>query len=89
MQPGMNPGQVRLDPKIVKDAKLILCDCGGAMFTEKMMLKKISAIISPTGNEELFPMNVLVCEECGCVPTELNPGDMIPFKYLAKKKVQL
>jgi len=89
MQPGMNPGQVRLDPKIVKDAKLILCDCGGGIFTEKMMLKKISAIISPTGQEELFPMNVLVCEDCGKVPTELNPGYMIPKEYLAKKKVQL
>jgi len=88
-EPGMNPGQVSIDPKIIKDAKLITCDCGWAIFEEKMMLKRISPIVSPTGNEEMFPMNVLVCASCGLVPTALNPGDMIPVEYLAKKKVQL
>lgn len=81
----MNPGQVRIDPSLIKSAKFIKCECGGAMFSEKMMLKRISAILSPTGKEEVFPMNVLVCEKCGMIPTELNPGDMIPEEYLAKK----
>jgi len=81
----MNPGQIRIDPKIVKDAKLVTCDCGAAIFSEKMMLKRISPIVSPTGNAELFPMNVLVCDECGKIPSELNIGDLIPKEYIARK----
>jgi len=81
----MNPGQVRIDPKIIKDAKLVKCDCGGAIFEEKMMLKKISKFASPIGQDELFPMIVLICTKCGLVPTELNPGDMVPAEYLAKE----
>jgi hypothetical protein len=86
---GINPGQVRIDPEIIKRAILIKCDCGGAIFEEKMMLKRISPIVSPTGQEEMFPMNVLVCTKCGMVPTALNPGDMIPTEYLAKKKLSI
>ena len=82
---GINPGQVRIDPAIIKDAKLVKCDCGGAIFQEKMMLKRISKFASPTGQDELFPMNVLICDACGLVPTELNPGDMVPKEYLALK----
>lgn len=81
----MNPGQVSIDPEIIKRALLIKCECGGAMFQERMMLKRISPIVSPTGKEELFPMNVLVCTECGLVPSTLNPGNMVPQEYLAKK----
>lgn len=82
-KPG-DPMRVSLD--MVKDAKMVLCDCGGAVFTEKMMFKKLSALISPTGKEELYPLNVIVCDACGKVPTTLNPYDMIPKEFLATKK---
>jgi hypothetical protein len=82
----MNPGQgININPKIIKDAPLLLCDCGGALFTEKIMIKKISAIVSPTGNEELFPLNVLICDSCGKIPKELNIGEVIPESYITKK----
>ncbi len=81
----MNQQPPSLDPQIVKDAKFIECDCGGTMFSEKIMLKKISAIVSPTAKEEIFPMNVLVCESCGKVPSVLNPGNLIPEEFIAKK----
>jgi len=73
----------------VKNSKQILCDCGGAMFSEKMMFKRISAILSTSGKEEVYPMNVIVCESCGEVPTEFNPYKLIPEEYLAKKKINL
>ena len=80
-----NLQQQTLDPQIVRDAKFVKCDCGGTMFSEKLMLKKISAIVSPTGQQEIFPMNVLVCELCGKVPSELNPGNLIPDEFIARK----
>lgn len=82
---GGAPMQITLDN--VKDAKQVTCDCGGAMFTEKMMFKRISSFISPTGKEELYPVQVIVCDACGKVPSELNPHGIVPEEYLAIKKI--
>ena len=87
------PGQgfptdiMRIDIGMLKNSKFQKCDCGGVMFEEKIMFKKISALISPTGKEELYPLQVLVCDKCGKVPTELNPHDMVPKEFLATKKL--
>ena len=78
------PMKISMDQ--LKASKEVICDCGGAMFTEKLMFKKISAILSPTAKEEVYPMQVIVCDSCGKVPTEFNPYDLIPKKYLATKK---
>ena len=82
--PPMGGPQITLDQ--LKNSKQILCDCGGSMFSEKMMFKRISAILSASGKEEVYPMNVIVCETCGLVPNEFNPYDLVPKEYLAKKK---
>jgi len=80
------PGQQRISIEQLKLAKQIECDCGGVLFTEKMMFKKISAILSPSGKEETVPIQVVVCDSCGKVPTHFNPYELVPDKYVAKKK---
>jgi hypothetical protein len=82
---GGAPMEITMDN--IKDAKQVTCDCGGAMFTEKMMFKRISSFISPTGKEELYPVQVIVCDACGKVPRALNPYDMVAEEYLAVKKI--
>jgi len=79
---------LRLSMDQVKTAKPVLCDCGGAMFSEKMMFRRISAIISPSGSEELYPMQVIVCDSCGKVPTEFNPYDLVPEEFLAEEPIK-
>ena len=69
---------IQLSEDTIKNSKFIECDCGGTMFTEKMMFKNISKILSPTGKDEIFPMNVIICERCKKVPSQFNPGDIIP-----------
>jgi hypothetical protein len=78
---------MRLNLDIIKSAKLQKCDCGGVIFTEKIMFKKISALVSPTGKEELYPLQVMICDKCGKIPRELNVYDMVPEEYLATKKL--
>lgn len=87
MEPKMNPkiAPMKITEETVRNAKFTECDCGGVMFTEKMMFKKISALLSPTGKDEYFPMEVIVCDKCGKVPTIFNPGNFIPKEYLAEK----
>ncbi len=39
-------------------------ECNSVFFVERILLKKLSAIKSPTGRKELIPMVVYVCANC-------------------------
>ena len=79
--------RVPLTPEIIKQSKTLTCDCGGMLFHGGMVFKKISQFLSPTGKEELFPMEVIICDKCGKVPTEFNTHNIIPTEVLAKKSI--
>tara|TARA_B100000214_G_scaffold334337_1_gene276982 strand:- start:1719 stop:1973 length:255 start_codon:yes stop_codon:yes gene_type:complete len=54
------------------DADTIQCeDCGNAAFTPAFFLKKISALVSPTGKESIVPIQVFTCGSCGKVPQNM------------------
>ena len=78
-------GAPEVTSQVIKDSKLLVCPCGGKEFENSMIIKKISPILSPTGEVELFPMNILVCKSCGKVPPDLNPEGLIPQEFLIKK----
>lgn len=77
--------RINLTPQMIKNATTVTCDCGGNIFTEKLVFKKMSAILSPTGKEEVIPMPVVVCEECGKVPTVFDKDGILPKEVKAKK----
>ena len=64
--------QVQFD---LKDAETMKCaNCGNKIFIQGYVVKKISAIMSPTGQEVIAPVQVFNCGSCG----ELLPlGDDI------------
>jgi hypothetical protein len=82
-----NTAQIKVTPEMMKSFKTLTCDCGGQLFKTGMVFKKISQLISPTGKEELYPMEVIICQSCGKVPTEWNDNlnNMLPNEVLAKK----
>ena len=71
--------------EMLKTAPTVQCECGGMIFSEKLFFKKISAIISPTGKEELAPMPILVCDKCGKVPRIFDTHNVLPDEIKAKK----
>jgi len=75
--------QLRITPDMIKSSKIIKCDCGGMLFKEGFIFKRLSPLISPTGKEEMFPINVIICESCGKVPTDFNPNNIVPDQLLA------
>ena len=83
--PRPQASQVKITPEMMKSFKTVTCDCGGMIFEEGIILKKISALVSPQGIEETYPLEILVCKKCGKVPSELNIGDMLPDEVIAKK----
>lgn len=86
MQGGAKMQAPQMTEQTIKDAKPVICTCGGMIFEEKLMFKKISAIMSPSGKDELFPINLVVCTKCGLVPEEFNPHKIIPEELVSIKK---
>jgi len=58
----------------LSQAETILCEkCGNGLFIQSFFLKKISALVSPTGQEAIIPVLVYSCGNCGHINTKLNP----------------
>ncbi|MAG48620.1 hypothetical protein CMO86_02795 [Candidatus Woesearchaeota archaeon] len=61
----------------ISKADTITCEeCGNASFIQAFFLKKISALMSPTGKEAIVPMQVFSCGNCGTIPKNMiNLGE--------------
>jgi uncharacterized Zn finger protein len=57
------------------DLKDVVCEnCGGKVFKEVTMFKKLSALVSPSGKEQLVPIPVFRCDDCGHINKEFLPN---------------
>jgi hypothetical protein len=81
-------GKSQITPTMLRSSKNVECDCGGLIFAEKLFFKKISAIISPSGNEEVAPMPIIVCENCHKVPSAFDTNNVLPQEIKAVKPYQ-
>ena len=65
-----------MDNLDLSHAKDIVCDeCKCKAFKQSMMLKSLSALVSPTGKESIVPISVFACEQCGHVNEEFTKMD--------------
>lgn len=60
----------------------LMCDnCGHKLYKKVFVIKKISALVSPTGKETIIPIEVYACDKCGTISSlfkNLNATDEIP-----------
>ena len=62
--------QIQVD---LKDAETIKCeDCDNVVFIPAFFIKRLSPIVSPTGQEALIPIQVYSCGNCGEVPDKFK-----------------
>ena len=67
--------QVQVD---LKQAETIKCsDCGNYLFIKSSLIKRLSPLVSPTGEEALIPIEVYSCGNCGKVPKSMLQGSGI------------
>jgi predicted nucleic acid-binding Zn ribbon protein len=58
----------------LKDTTDLTCEqCDNKLFVQLMMFKKLSAVLSPTGEESLIPVQVFACNSCGHVNEQFVP----------------
>jgi uncharacterized Zn finger protein len=74
---GNGGGPMTLDDVDLTHAKTLECEkCGCKGFKQTMMLKKLSALVSPTGQEAIIPVGVFACEHCGHINKEFAEAEV-------------
>ena len=68
---GMPPREDGLQIDISKTDTITCENCGNASFIQAFFLKRISALMSPTGKEAVVPMQVFSCGNCGSIPKNM------------------
>ena len=72
---GRLPKQKHLVQVDLKQADTIKCsDCNNYLFITSFILKKLSALLSPNGQEALIPVQVYSCGNCGKVAEGMLEG---------------
>ena len=46
--------------------------CGNDTFTQVFQMRKLSALLSPTGQETMIPMQLYACIKCDAVPKKFQ-----------------
>ena len=61
----------------IKDTESLKCDaCGNYSFIKSYFIRRVSPLMSPTGQEALIPIEVFACGNSGKVPDKMIPkGD--------------
>ena len=73
----INPSQQQVQVDL-SQAETMKCEyCGNYLFISSTIIKRISPIISPTGQEAIVPIDVYSCGNCGRVPKTLLRGSGI------------
>ena len=65
---------VNLDLSTAQD---VVCDnCGNYTFNEVVLMKRVSALVSPTGKEAIVPIPTFACNACGFINKQFLPVRM-------------
>ena len=68
---------VTLDNVDLTHAQDIICEkCEGKGFKQTMMLKKLSALLSPNGQEVIIPVAAFACDSCGHINKEFQEAEI-------------
>jgi hypothetical protein len=61
----MNEKSLTID---ISQSPWISCEKGNMLWDSSTMAKRISPLVSPTGKEEILPVEVVICKTCGKIP---------------------
>lgn len=81
--------QVR-QQKAIMDAPWMECECGGITFTQLIMVKRISKLLSGAAQDSILEVPMMKCDSCGKIPEFMHkPWGDIPEEYKAKPSITL
>ena len=65
-------GQMQEQIDFSKTSEICCEKCGNNTFKQTLLIRKMSALASPSGQEMIIPMQVFSCEKCGHVNKEFT-----------------
>ena len=65
-------GQMQEQIDISKTSAVKCEKCENQTFKQTLLIRKLSALVSPNGPEPIVPMAVFACEKCGHVNSEFS-----------------
>ena len=65
-------GQMQEQIDISKTSAVHCEKCENQTFKQTLLIRKLSALVSPNGQETIVPMAVFACEKCGHVNSEFS-----------------
>ena len=78
------PGQQQVD---ITKTTTILCEkCGSDLFIPAFYMRKLSALISPDGENKIIPIQTFCCGNCGNINADFIPAFMLAGKELESKE---
>jgi uncharacterized Zn finger protein len=78
----------------LSNAQDVVCDnCGNYTFTEVVLMKRISALVSPTGKEAIVPIPTFSCNACGFInkqflPVKISDSEEAPRDTTSRIKLE-
>jgi uncharacterized Zn finger protein len=70
----MQDQRLNIDLSAAQD---ITCDnCGNYTFQEVALMKRLSALVSPTGKDAMIPIPTFACAACGFVNKQFLPSQI-------------
>lgn len=70
----MNNARQQVSIDFDKATDVVCEQCGYTRFKSVYLLKKLSALVSPTGEETIVPMAVFACTQCDHINSEFLPN---------------
>jgi len=70
---GGPPPQPQMNVDISKAEDVVCERCGNYTFEQVMLMKKVSALMSPTGKDAVVPIPTFACNACGHVNKAFLP----------------
>lgn len=71
----MDQGQQNFNIDFSQTTPVVCEKCGHEHFVQVNLMRKLSPMLSPTGQPALIPIPVFACAACGHVNEEFLPND--------------
>ena len=71
----MNEQQPQMNIDFSKTTEEVCGECGNDTFTQVYQMRKLSALLSPTGQESMIPIQIFACAKCGHVNKGFLPKE--------------
>lgn len=67
------PPQARQNVDLTNALDVFCEKCASRTFKEVALIKRVSALLSPSGKEMIVPVGTFACAQCGHINTEFDP----------------